>query len=170
MPRTHLLGTCATPKQAAGLHHILAVPQYVSVLCHTGSQAVLHWHTSSASALTVCKDACKLSCTHAWLRDRNWGHCCRYIMTIKIDGSNLWRVPSVSGEPAGLDYGTAGKLLVSENSTTYLVQVGKDVQKLSKPPPVAKTEAGPCKFYPNNNRSGHTLGSDSVCTTFIIGF
>ena len=74
-------------------------------------------------------------------------------MTIDLDGGNLWRVPLVSGHPAGLDYGSRGRLIISENSTTYLVDVGKGVQKLSKPAPIAETDAGPCKFYPHQNRS-----------------
>ena len=73
-------------------------------------------------------------------------------MTVDLDGSNLWRVPLVSGHPAGLDYGSMGNLIVSEDSSTFLVQVGKAVQKLSKPASIAKTTAGPCKFYPHNNR------------------
>ena len=73
-------------------------------------------------------------------------------MTIDLDGSNLWRVPLASGHPAGLDYGSRGNLIISENSTTYLVDVGKGVQKLSKPASIAKTDAGPCKFYPHRNR------------------
>lgn len=77
-------------------------------------------------------------------------------MTIDLDGSNLWRVPLVSGHPAGLDYGSQGKLIISENSSTYLVDVGKGVQKLSKPVPIAKTDAGPCKFYPHHSRL-HTM-------------
>lgn len=76
----------------------------------------------------------------------------RYIMTIDLDGSNLWRVPLASGHPAGIDYGSQGNLIISENSTTYLVDVGKGVQKLSKPASIAKTDAGPCKFYPHHNR------------------
>ena len=83
--------------------------------------------------------------------------CCRYIMTINLDGSNLWRIPLVSGEPAGLDYGSHGNLIISENSSTYLVHVGKHVSKLNKPAPIAKTAAGPCKFYPHNNRSAVAL-------------
>lgn len=75
-------------------------------------------------------------------------------MTIDLDGSNLWRVPLVSGQPAGLDYGSQGNLIVSEDSSGFLVQVGKAVQKLSKPASIAKTGAGPCKFYPHNNRWG----------------
>lgn len=89
---------------------------------------------------------------------------CRYIMTIDIDGSKLWRVPLVSGQPAGLDYGSQANLIVSENSTTFLVHVGKGVRKLSKPAAVAKTEAGPCKFYPHNNRSRHIA---CVCTALM---
>ena len=77
-------------------------------------------------------------------------------MTIDLDGSNLWRVPLASGHPAGLDYGSRGKLIISENCTTFLVDVGKGVQKLSKPASIAKTDAGPCKFFPHCNRS-HTL-------------
>ena len=73
-------------------------------------------------------------------------------MTMDTDGGNLWRVPLVSGDSAGMDYGDQGNLIVSENSTTYLVDVGKTVQKLTKPQSVAQTEAGPCKFYQHNNR------------------
>ncbi|KAL0018949.1 hypothetical protein WJX77_003320 [Trebouxia sp. C0004] len=75
-----------------------------------------------------------------------------YIMTMDTSGSNLWRVPLVSGHPAGMDYGSNGNLIISENSTTYLVTVGKTVQKLNKPSSIAQTEAGPCKFHPHNNR------------------
>ncbi len=77
---------------------------------------------------------------------------CRYIMTMDTTGSNLWRVPLVSGHPAGMDYGSNGNLIISENSTTYIVNVGKTVQKLTKPLSIAQTEAGPCKFHPYNNR------------------
>ncbi len=73
-------------------------------------------------------------------------------MTMDTSGSNLWRVPLVSGHPAGMDYGGNGKLIISENATTYLVNVGKTVQKLIKPLSIAQTEAGPCKFHPHNNR------------------
>ncbi len=73
-------------------------------------------------------------------------------MTMDTDGSNLWRVPLVSGHPAGMDYGSNGNLIISENSTTYLVNVGRTVDKLTKPASIAHTEAGPCKFYPQNNR------------------
>ena len=89
---------------------------------------------------------------------------CRYIMTIDIDGSKLWRVPLVSGQPAGLDYGSQANLIISENSTTFLVYVGKGVRKLSKPAAIAKTEAGPCKFHPHNNRSRHIA---CVCTALM---
>lgn len=73
-------------------------------------------------------------------------------MTMDTDGSNLWRVPLVSGRSAGMDYGDHGNLIISENSSTYLVDVGRSVQKLTKPQSVAQTEGGPCKFYPQNNR------------------
>ena len=73
-------------------------------------------------------------------------------MTMNIDGSNLWRVPLVSGDPSGMDYGSNGNLIVAENSTTYLVNVGKSVQKLTRPTPLVNATAGPCKFYPSNNR------------------
>ena len=78
---------------------------------------------------------------------------CRYIITIDLDGSNLWRVPLVSGEPAEFDYGSGGNLIVSGNCSSYLVQVGQHVQQLDKPAPITHTGAGPCKFYPHNNRS-----------------
>ena len=73
-------------------------------------------------------------------------------MTMDVDGSNLWRVPLVSGEPSGMDYGSSGRLIVSENSTTFMVHVGKHVQRMTKPASVANTTAGPCKFYPTDNR------------------
>lgn len=73
-------------------------------------------------------------------------------MTVDTDGENLWRVPLVTGHPAGFDYGSSGNLIVSENTSTYLVNVGKSVQILTKPVAIAQTEAGPCKFYPKNNR------------------
>ena len=73
-------------------------------------------------------------------------------MTIDLDGNNLWRVPLVSGHPAGLDYGQQGKLIISEDSSAFLVDVGKSVRKLSKPASIDKTDAGPCKFYPYHNR------------------
>lgn len=73
-------------------------------------------------------------------------------MTIDLDGSNLWRVPIVSGHPAGLDYGHQGNLIISEDSSAFLVDVGKSVRKLSKPASIATTNAGPCKFYPYHHR------------------
>ena len=99
-------------------------------------------------------------------------------MTMDTDGGNLWRVPLVSGHSAGMDYGDHGNLIISENATTYLVDVGKSVQKLTKPQSVAQTEGGPCKFYPQNNRLAcavllptytvKTQGSVQVPRTFKV--
>ena len=103
---------------------------------------------------------------------------CRYIMTMDITGSNLWRVPLVSGHPVGMDYGSNGNLIISENSTTYLVNVGKTVQKLQKPFSIAQTDAGPCKFHPHNNRWVpswglasylHRASSHSMESRLVIG-
>ena len=99
-------------------------------------------------------------------------------MTMDITGSNLWRVPLVSGHPVGMDYGSNGYLIISENSTTYLVNVGKTVQKLQKPFSIAQTDAGPCKFHPHNNRWVpswglasylHRASSHSMESRLVIG-
>ena len=73
-------------------------------------------------------------------------------MAVDLDGSNLWRVPLVSGHLAGLDYGWQGRMIISEDSSAFLVDVGRSVCKLSKPASIANTDAGPCKFYPHHNR------------------